>query len=90
MRNRKRWYEHGEKNYKYFYNLEKKKIEAKTYNVLKNKRSGKNNWPGRERERFIKQMCTSRNTNPNRLWLIEFFVIFGHIKFFQFWKNDLL
>ena len=24
MRNRKRWYEHGEKNYKYFYNLEKK------------------------------------------------------------------
>ena len=36
IRSRARWYEHGEKNSKYFYNLEKNKPKEKTYNVLKN------------------------------------------------------
>ena len=36
IRSRARWYEHGEKNSKYFYNLEKNKPKEETYNVLKN------------------------------------------------------
>ena len=36
IHNKARWYEHGKKDSKYFYNLEKNKPKEKTYSFLKN------------------------------------------------------
>ena len=48
IRSRVRWYEYGEKNSKYFYNLEKTNQRKKTYNGPKSQWSHKINRPERD------------------------------------------
>ena len=76
IRSRARWYEHGEKNSKYFYNLEKTNQRKKHITSLKINDYAKLTDPKEileEEERFFKQLYTSKNTNPNGSEFIEFF-----------------
>ena len=76
IRSRARWYEFGEKNSKYFYNLEKANQRKKHVTSLKINDDTKLTDPKEileEEERFFKQIYTSRNTNPNGSEFIEFF-----------------
>ena len=76
IRSRARWYEFGEKNSKYFYNLEKANQRKKHVTSLKINDDTKLIDPKeilQEKERFFKQIYTSRNTNPNGSEFIEFF-----------------
>ena len=68
IRSGARWYEHGEKNSKYFYNLEKTNQRKKHVTSLKINDYAKLADPKEileEEERFFKQLYTSKNTNPN-------------------------
>ena len=69
VRSRARWYEHGERNSKYFYNLEKKEPK-KTYHGDKITNSKD---ILEEEERFFKEIYTSRNMDPNCPTFSEFF-----------------
>ena len=76
IRSRARWYEHGEKNSKYFYNLEKTNQRKKHITSLKISDHTKLTNPKEileEEERFFKQIYTSKSTNPNDSEFIEFF-----------------
>ena len=76
IRSRARWYEHGEKNSKYFYNLEKTNHRKKHITSLKFNDHTKLTDPTEileEEERFFKHIYTSKNTNPNGSEFIEFF-----------------
>ena len=76
IRSRVRWYEYGEKNSKYFYNLEKTNQRKKHIAALKVNDHTKLTDPREileEEERFFKQIYASKNTNPNGLEFIEFF-----------------
>ena len=76
IRSRARWYEFGEKNSKYFYNLEKANQRKKHVTSLKIDDDAKLTDPKEileEEECFFKQTYTSRNTNPNGSEFIEFF-----------------
>ena len=78
IRSRARWYERGEKNSTYFYNLEKTKQRKKHVTPLKINDHTKLTDPKEilvEEERFFKQIYTSRNTNPNGSGFIEFFIV---------------
>ena len=68
MRSRGRWYEHGERNSKYFYNLEKRKQKKKHITSLVNNEGDKITNPKdilEEEERFFEEIYTSRNMDPN-------------------------
>ena len=76
IRSRARWYEHGEKNSKYFYNLEKTNQRKKHITSLKISDHTKLTDPKEileEEERFFKEIYTSKSTNPNDSEFIEFF-----------------
>ena len=76
IHSRARWYEHGEKNSKYFYNLEKTNQRKKHIMSLKINDYAKLTDPKEileEEERFFKQLYTSKNTNPNGSEFIKFF-----------------
>ena len=76
IRSRARWYEHGEKNSKYFYNLEKTNQRKKHITSLKISDHTKLTDPKEileEEERFFKQIYTSKSTNPNDSEFIKFF-----------------
>ena len=76
IRSRARWCEHGEKNSKYFYNLEKTNQRKKHITSLKI--SDHTKLTDRkeileEEERFFKEIYASKSTNPNDSEFIEFF-----------------
>ena len=76
IRSRARWYEHGEKNSKYFYNLEKTNQTKKHITSLKISDHTKLTDPKEileEEERFFKQIYTSKSTNSKDSEFIEFF-----------------
>jgi len=76
IHSRARWYEHGEKNGKYFYNLEKTSQKKKHITALKVNDHAKSTDPREileEEERFFKQIYTTKNKNPNGSEFIEFF-----------------
>ena len=76
IRSRARWYEIGEKNSKYFYNLEKTNQRKKHVKSLKFNNYTKLTDPKEileEEEGFFKQIYTPRNKNPNGSEFIEFF-----------------
>ena len=67
IRSRAHWYEYGEKNNKYFLNLEKKKHRKKDITLLKNEdcsvqRNAKQILE--EEERFFRGIYESKNTSP--------------------------
>ena len=68
MRSRVRWCEHGERNSKYSYNLEKRNQKKKHITSLVNNDGDKIANPKdilEEEKRFFKEIYTSRNTGPN-------------------------
>ena len=76
VRSRARWYEHGERNSKYFYNLEKRNQKKKHITSLVNNDGDKITSPKdilEEEERFFKGIYTSRNMDPNCPTFNEFF-----------------
>jgi len=76
IRSRACWYEHGEKNSKYFYNLEKTNQRKKHTTALKVNNHAKLTDLREileEEERFFKEIYTSKNTNPNSSEFIKFF-----------------
>ena len=79
VRSRARWYEHGEKNSKYFFNLEKSNQRKKHVTSLINNENFKITDPKeilKEEELFFSQIYTSNNMNP---LLPEFSVFFKSI-----------
>jgi len=78
VRSRARWYEHGERNSKYFYNLEKRNQKKKHITSLVNNGGDKITNPMdilEEEERFFKEIYTSRIMDPNCPTFNEFFKI---------------
>ena len=78
VRSRARWYEHGERNSKYFYNLEKRNQKKKHITSLVNNEGDKITNPKdilEEEERFFEEIYTSRNMDPNCSTFNEFFEI---------------
>ena len=76
VRSRARWYEHGERNSKYFYNLEKRNQKKKHITSLVNNEGDKITNPKKileEEERFFEEIYTSRNMDPNCSTFNEFF-----------------
>ena len=76
MRSRARWYEHGERNSKYFYNLKKRNQKKKHITSLVNNVCDKITNPKdilEEEERFSEEAYTSRNMDPNCPTFNEFF-----------------
>ena len=76
VRSRARWYEHGERNSRYFYNLEKRNQKKKHITSLVNNDGDKITNPKdilEEEERFFEEIYTSRYMNPNCLTFSEFF-----------------
>ena len=75
VRSRVRWYEHGERNSKYFYNLEKRNQKKKQITSLVNNIGDKitNLKNILEEEHFFKEVYTSRNMDPNCPTFNEFF-----------------
>ena len=73
---RARWYEHGERNSKYFYNLEKRNQKKKHITSLVNNVGDKITNPKdilEEEDCFFKEVYTSRNMDPNCPTFNEFF-----------------
>ena len=78
VRSRARWYEHGERNSKYFYNLEKTNHRKKHITSLIINDDNKITNPKdilQEEERFFRQIYTSTNTDPDCPDFNEFFEI---------------
>ena len=78
VRSRARWYEHGERNSKYFYNLEKMNHRKKHITSLIINDDNKITNPKdilQEEERFFRQIYTSTNTDPDCPDFNEFFEI---------------
>ena len=78
VRSRARWYEYGERNSKYFYNLEKKNRKKKHITSLVNNVGDKITNPKdilEEEESFFEEVYTSRNMDPNCPTFNEFFEI---------------
>ena len=76
VRSRARWYEHGERNSKYFYNLKKRNQKKKHITSLVNNVCDKITNPKdilEEEERFSEEAYTSRNMDPNCPTFNEFF-----------------
>ena len=76
VRSRTRWYEHGERNSKYFYNLEKTNQKKKHITSLVVNDGDKITSPKdilEEEERFFRQIYTSTNTDPSCSVFNEFF-----------------
>ncbi|KAL9965225.1 hypothetical protein ACROYT_G028996 [Oculina patagonica] len=76
IRSRVRWYEHGERNSKYFYSLEKTNHRKKHITSLVINDQEKITDPKEileEEERFFKRIYTSQNMNPNDSAFDEFF-----------------
>ena len=76
MRNRARWYEYGERNSRYFNNLEKRNQKKKHITSLVNNDGDKITNPKdilEEEERFFEEIYTSRCMDPNCLTFSEFF-----------------
>ena len=68
MRSRAHCYDHGERNSKYFYNLEKRNQKKKHITSSLNNDGDKITNPKyilEEEERFFKEIYTSRNMDPN-------------------------
>ena len=73
---RARWYEHGERNSKYFYNLEKRNQKKKHITSLVNNVGDKITNPKdilEEEDCFFKEVYTSRNMDSNCPTFNEFF-----------------
>ena len=78
VRRRTRWYEHGERNSKYFYNLEKRNQKKKHITSLVNNDGDKIINPKdilEEEERYFEEVYASRNMDPNCPIFKEFFEI---------------
>ena len=78
VRSRARWYEHGERNSKYFYNLEKRNQKKKHIMSLVNNDGDKITNPKdilEEEERYFEEVYASRNMDPNCPIFKEFFEI---------------
>ena len=78
VHSRTRWYEHGERNSKYFYNLEKRNQKKKHITSLVNNDADKITNPKdnlEEEERYFEEVYTSRNINSNCSTFKEFFAI---------------
>ena len=76
VHSRARWHEHGERDSKYFYNLEKRNQKKKHITSLANNDGDKITNPKdilEEEERFFEEICTSRNMGPNCPTFREFF-----------------
>ncbi len=76
IRSRVRWYEHGERNSKYCYSLEKTNHGKKHVTSLVINNQEKITDPKEileEEERFFKQIYTSQNMNPNDSAFNKFF-----------------
>ena len=76
VHSRARWYEHGEQNSRYFYNLEKRNQKKKHITSLVNNDGDKITNPKdilEEEERFFEEIYTSRCMDPNCLTFSEFF-----------------
>ena len=72
---RARWYEHGEKNSKYLYNLEKKNKGRNMMSLKINDHTKLTDLKEilEEEERFFKQLYTSKSTKLNDSEFIKFF-----------------
>ena len=80
IRSRARWYEHGERNSKYFYNLEKTNHRKKHITSIFVNDEEKITDPKEileEEERFFKRIYTSQNMNPNDSVFNEIFFLIG-------------
>ena len=78
MRSRARWYEHGKRNSKYFYNLQKRNQKKKHRKTLVNNDGDKITNPRdilEEEERYFEEVYASRNMDPNCSIFKEFFEI---------------
>ena len=78
VRSRARWYEHGERNSKYFYNLKKQNQKKKQIMSLVNNDGDKitNTKDNQEEEeRYFEKLYASRNMDPNCPIFKEFFEI---------------
>ena len=76
IRSRARWYEHGEKNSKYFLNLEKLNYRRKHISSLINHNGTRINDPKEilnEERNFFKELYSSRNVDPNSEEFSDFF-----------------
>lgn len=76
VRSRARWYEYGERNSRYFNNLEKRNQKKKHITSLVNNDGDKITNPKdilEEEERFFEEIYTSRCMDPNCLTFSEFF-----------------
>ena len=76
MRSKARWYEYGERNSRYFNNLEKRNQKKKHITSLVNNDGDKiTNLKDilEEEERFFEEIYSSRCMDPNCLTFSEFF-----------------
>ena len=76
VRSRARWYEHGEKNSKYFYSLEKTNYRRKHVISIINHEDKRITDPKQilqEMELFFKEIYTSKNMNPQLPKFSDFF-----------------
>ena len=75
VRSRARWYEHGERNSKCFYNLEERNQQKKHITSLVNNVGDNITNPKDilEEERFFEEVYRSRNIDPNCPTLNKFF-----------------
>ena len=76
VRSRARWYEHGEKNSKYFYSLEKTNYRRKHVSSIINHEDKRITDPKQilqEMELFFKEIYTSKNMNPQLPEFSDFF-----------------
>ena len=67
VRSKARWYEFGEKNYKYFYNLEKRNHRQKHIRLVTKENGTSISDPKEildEEANFFKRIYESKNTNP--------------------------
>ena len=75
-RSKAQWYEFGEENNKYFYNLEQLNQKRKHKTSLTKENSSIIREPKRileEEERFLEEICQSKNVNPEFANLEHFF-----------------
>ena len=76
IRSRARWYEHGEKNSKYFLNLEQLNYRRKHISSLINHNGTRISDPKEilnEERNFFKELYASRNVDPNSEEFRDFF-----------------
>ena len=92
IRSRARWYEHGEKNSKYFLNLEKLNYRRKHISSLINQNGTKINDPKEilnEERNFFKELYSSTNVAPNSEEFSDLFTaLFTNTRTLKF-KNRL-